>query len=100
MPAASAGEDEWRYRIFRCELSYVMREFTIPVVIGLAIGFIFGYGVRAIFSHRRHLGSSRIRGSGGCFPSTPATGATSKLRLKSGTLAESEEQQRGSHCLL
>ena len=59
MPAASAGEDEWRYRIFRCELSYVMREFTIPVVIGLAIGFILGYGVRAIISHRRHQRARR-----------------------------------------
>jgi NhaP-type Na+/H+ or K+/H+ antiporter len=37
----------------------VMLEFTIPVVIGLAIGFILGYGVRAIISRRRHQRARR-----------------------------------------
>jgi hypothetical protein len=32
----------------------MMPEFTIPFVIGLATGFILGYGVRAIISYRRH----------------------------------------------
>ena len=33
--------------------------FTIPFVIGLATGFILGYGVRAIIPYRRHQRARR-----------------------------------------
>jgi hypothetical protein len=38
---------------------YMMPDFTIALAIGLVIGFILGYGVRAIISYRRHRHARR-----------------------------------------
>jgi hypothetical protein len=40
-------------------LGYMMPDFTIALAIGLVIGFILGYGVRAIISYRRHRHARR-----------------------------------------
>jgi NhaP-type Na+/H+ or K+/H+ antiporter len=40
-------------------LGYIMLDFTIALAVGLIIGFILGYGVRAIISHRRHQRARR-----------------------------------------
>jgi hypothetical protein len=40
-------------------LRYMMPDFTIALAIGLVIGFILGYGLRAIISYRRHRRARR-----------------------------------------
>jgi NhaP-type Na+/H+ or K+/H+ antiporter len=40
-------------------LGYMMPDFTIALAIGVVIGFILGYGVRAIISYRRHRHARR-----------------------------------------
>jgi hypothetical protein len=40
---------------------HMVSDFTIALAIGLVIGFILGYGLRAIISYRRHRRARRRR---------------------------------------
>ena len=73
-----------------------MPEFTIALAIGLLIGFILGYGVRAIISYRRHQRAAQdgdrtsLRSDG---TSRGRTGDCGDLAVRRATLARLPPQK-------